>query len=316
LAAMFHPSDPRNALGTTTGSRGRSTSSDHFRAGAPQFFALAGLRPSVSMRGVRQWVVRTQNFIVLYSEMSAGAEIALTRRTWESMVVVPRAGDRITVTTESGATESVVGKAVVVAPPANESVSAVTDAVVIEVVSYAAIADAPAALNDDYYRSRRHAIAELVPRPVPSLGEKLRAYNVDDFEPEPGRFGRIFASGDLMINVLEVQHGPRDTNRLSPHEHDDFEQCSIAIRGSYVHHLRTPWTPRLDDWREDEHRRLDSPSLVVIPPRITHTSQAVGDGIHELIDVFGPIRPDFAAQPGWVLNATDAGLATVPGDGG
>jgi hypothetical protein len=44
---------------------------------------------------------------------------------------------------------------------------------------------------------------------------------------------------------------------------------------------------------------------VMIPPRITHTSRAVNDGLHQLIDVFAPPREDFLSKPGWVLNKDD-----------
>jgi hypothetical protein len=85
----------------------------------------------------------------------------------------------------------------------------------------------------------------------------------------------------------------------------DFEQCSLAVQGSYVHHIRTPWTAKQSQWREDEDKRVDSPSVAIIPPPTVHTSAAVGEGPNQLIDIFCPPREDFSAQQGWVLNAED-----------
>src|SRR5690606_16734481 len=115
---------------------------------------------------------------------------------------------------------------------------------------------------------------------------------------------RVFRSADFMLNVLKPRSVPRDESLLSPHSHADFEQISFVMEGQYVHHLRWPWTKDMSQWREDIHARVGSPSVLEIPRGVTHTSQNV-DGPGWLIDVFHPLRPDFLATDGLVVNADD-----------
>jgi hypothetical protein len=117
---------------------------------------------------------------------------------------------------------------------------------------------------------------------------------------------RVFRSTNLMINIFMPWMSRRDEKKLSPHSHEDFEQISISMKGAFVHHLRYPWSPDKTGWHEDEHERYDnSPSVLVIPARVIHTSQDVGEGTTWLVDVFGPPRMDLSAKPGFVLNASD-----------
>ena len=127
----------------------------------------------------------------------------------------------------------------------------------------------------------------------------------------PGRFGVLYRSTNLMVNFIPVRMEPRDPNKMSPHHHDDFEQCSLTLQGDYIHYLRWPWVPDKSIWRDDAAIRVGAPSMTVIPPPAIHTSQSLEPPC-QLIDIFSPPRLDFSQKPGWVLNADDYPMPLAP----
>jgi hypothetical protein len=116
---------------------------------------------------------------------------------------------------------------------------------------------------------------------------------------------RVFRSTNLMINIFLPWTTRRDERKLSPHSHENFEQMSLGLKGSFLHHLRYPWAPDKTRWRDDEHEHYDSPSVLVIPARVIHTTQDLGEGMTWLVDIFGPPRMDFSSKTGFVLNAAE-----------
>jgi hypothetical protein len=107
----------------------------------------------------------------------------------------------------------------------------------------------------------------------------------------------------MSLNWVDYD-GPRDRKSLSPHFHEDFEQASLAAAGNFVHHLRVTWGSDADEWRDDVHMGARSPSILIIPPGLIHTSEGVGPGRHLLIDLFTPPRRDFIARK-WMLNSSE-----------
>ena len=78
----------------------------------------------------------------------------------------------------------------------------------------------------------------------------------------------------------------------------------MAVAGDFLHHLRVDWGKNANEWREDEHKLAGSPSVLVIPPELIHTTEGVGAGHHLLVDIFAPPRRDFIAK-NWVLNSSE-----------
>ena len=162
---------------------------------------------------------------------------------------------------------------------------------------------AQAAHNAEHYQDGAPEVAIPEPGPEPNQGYQLRRYSTRDAFAQGGLV-HAFRTRKLMMVPYPRFLEPRDETALSPHAHDDFEQGSIGLEGEWVHHLRTPWTPDKREWRDDIHLSAGSPSVLIIPAGIIHTSQGVaGEGMR-LIDVFSPPRKDFA-EKGWVDNAED-----------
>ncbi|WP_432828001.1 DUF3500 domain-containing protein [Dactylosporangium sp. CA-092794] len=276
----------------------------------PSFFELNGQHVAAGVSvGQRSWNVRAQNCCAVVSWLAEGETLQQETTEDEHAILV---FDDSAVEVDAGPAGRVIAEApaLVIVPAGRATVLARRAGFVMRVFTSRAKVVA-SAVNDADYRTADPAVAALPPKPVEPGPGSLRVHPMSDVAEEPGRLGRIFRTDSLMINWFAPQPGPRDTARLTPHVHDDFEQVSVTVAGEYVHHVRRPWTSRLGEWRPDEHVQCSSPSVTVIPPGNVHTTRAVGEGLHVLVDVFAPPRPDFVER-GWVLNQSDyAGAAPV-----
>jgi hypothetical protein len=291
----FESTDPRASL-TALPDPEASSATAFARA---QYIAFTDELPELAASGIRTWYVRIENCVVAYSIGLAGAKLERLGEESERIVAIPDPGTTIGIATEDGLVE-MQGPAIATVPPGLTNLHFVSDGVVIQIFTRAAKDVLARAINRERYDSPPPNVR--VHDPEPTQEDRVRTYSLRDYPPEAGRFGTIFRSTNLMINFINDRKGPRDPTKLSPHSHADFEQCSIQLGGRIVHHVRTPWTPDKNTWREDEHVELEGAGIVIFPPPMIHTSQAVGDGTNRLIDVFSPARADFL-EKGWVLNS-------------
>ena len=314
----YDRTDPRAAL--TGHDLGDSHPADGIAR--PSLIEFRSANAGTQTSNTRVWAVRAQNLVLEYCELQPGATLHSPDDPDESLVLIvpeagtaaaaPETGDgaggadgpHVSVTWSSEQVE-LSGAGIVTVPSGRHAVTAHAPTRLVRLFTTTLRARAAAALNATDYQRPHPRVRPLRRWPVPPGPPRLRCYRLADFPPKPGRFGAIFRSQAFMVNFLPSQVGPRDANALSPHAHDDFEQISLAVDGTFVHHVRTPWTPRRSEWVEDVHWRTVAPSLAIIPPPTVHTSENVAPGRNALIDIFSPPRADFSARPGWVLNAGD-----------
>lgn len=252
--------------------------------------------------GARTWLMRGANFVIAVSDVDAGAELARAENTDEYMVLLPPETNAAISTNKEAIDAD--GESLTIVPPGRSAVRAGNAGRIVRIFSNRARDLGASASNAANYADGAAEVAPIVDWPEPEGGYRLRNYYLPDYS-DPKFFGRIFRSTNLMINVFDRKDVRRDPSKMSPHSHDDFEQASLTLEGAFTHHLRVPWTPNMALWREDEHVTFDSPSILVIPAKLIHTTQDVGSGTTWLIDIFAPPRIDFSRQPGLVRNADE-----------
>jgi hypothetical protein len=295
---MYDSSDPRSKLAAPKGA-------------APAARAMAGAEyglfykdpPGEDDANGRTWFCRGQNFVVAYSEAKPGATFARDDQPDEYMVLLP---NRSTPACAEAGGERVEtdGYALLILPPGKSRIVLPKGGVAIRLYTTRSQGLAAKAANAASYAQAHANIPPLANWPDPPGGFKIRLYSLD-VPKAPGRFGRIWRCTTLMLNVPDVNMGPRDLTKVSPHHHDDFEQGSLVLSGDWQHHMRWPWGVNANDWRDDVHIAVGAPSLTVIPPPAIHTSTWSAPGENHLVDIFSPPRLDFSAHAGWVLNEAE-----------
>ncbi len=303
----YDQNDPRSQLASDQRSRDAPTQAGI--AAPPEYFEFSKIDPDeVLPLDSRSWYVRTQTCCLAYSIATAGERLSRSGQRDEYVTLLVSTPTQPAARAEfvaGGGRVTVDEDAVVVVPPGDSEVVVLSPGVVVRVFSNLATDLVARARNAAVHAETHPHTAPFGPWPAAPDGDRLRVYPLADVPADPSRFGNIFRCSTIMVNVIAADRGPRDPAKLSPHFHEDFEQLSLQIEGDYVHHIRTPWTTNLAEWRSDEHQLCTSPALIVIPPPTIHTSQGVGDRRHQLIDIFCPPRLDFSSKPGWVLNHDD-----------
>ena len=296
---MYHKSDPRSAL--TNASTAKAPQPTEF-AGA-EYAKFYDTAPQEEDGNGRTWYVRGQNYVIAYSEAKPGARFEREAQPDEYVVLLPDAATAADIVSAADC-HALTGYSIAFVPPGKSSVVITNGGRVIRMFTTQSADMAAKCVNAASFAKPHPNIPPLEAWPAAHDADRIHAYSLD-VKSQEGRFGRIFRGSTFMVNYLEPRNGPRDVTKLSPHHHDDFEQCSLALEGAYIHDIRWPWIPDMTQWREDDHEYCAAPSVAVIPPPAVHTSRAVGTGVNQLVDIFCPPRMDFASKPGWVVNSDD-----------
>jgi hypothetical protein len=297
---MYDLKDPRSTMTTAKADAPKAPVTDYAGAEVIEFHDVP---PQETSEGYKTWYGRGQNFILSYTEAEAGAVLPRANQPDEYMAFFPERKTRVDIETGNGSATDVAYQLAII-PPGDSKIVVKEGGQVLRLFSSIAPDLAARCYNADSYAVPHPNIPPFQPWPTPPGGFKLRLYPID-VAATPGRFGVIYRSTNMMINLIPIMMEPRDPNKMSPHFHDDFEQCSLTLQGDYMHYLRWPWVPNKSIWRDDAAIRVTAPSMTVIPPPAIHTSQALPEPPCHLIDIFSPPRVDFSEKPGWVLNADD-----------
>ena len=296
---MYHSSDPRAALAAAP--PGEAPPATRFAGAEYGRFDIDP--PAVDDAHGKTWLTRGQNFLVAYTMAASGGVLARAEQPDEYVLLLPDAGMAVDLQW-NGTAVQVPGQTISFVPAGASIIRARAAGAIVRIFTTKADDLAMRCANAASYAEPHANVARLTPWPDPLGDPRVRTYSLD-VPPTPGRFGRIFRGSSLMVNVLDPRQGQRDPTKMSPHHHDDFEQGSLALAGSFTHLIRWPWTPDMTQWRADEAAECAAPSLCVIPPPAIHTSQSNDPGLNQLVDIFCPPRLDFSLKPGWVLNADD-----------
>jgi hypothetical protein len=257
--------------------------------------------PPEAGAGTRRWLSRAQNVVIEWIEADAGARAFEVASEHETMMLALTTGVAID---GAGQQTRASARSLSILPPGRFSITPAGAGACTVFASQRSDLAGRRILNQATYAQPDPRVAPVGPpyRRLKAPGIEVIALDEVAAPADNPRL-KMFQSATLSINWVEYA-GPRDRTSLSPHSHADFEQCSLAAAGDFVHHFRVDWSKNANLWRDDAHVRVPSPSVAVIPVHLVHTTEGVGAERHLLIDVFAPPRRDFIAK-GWVANADD-----------
>lgn len=294
---MYPKGDPRNALTTAA----RDTS------GTTRTPASYGLYykddPVDSDANGRAWYTRGQDLLVNYIEAAPGARFSRSGQTDEYMIVLPDEATPYEVSAK-GESRTGDGHQVIIVPPGDSEIVLPQGGRVVRLFSTQSPDLNAKCANAATYTQPDPSIPPFKRWPDPVDGFKLRVYDLWK-ERTPGKIGPIWRCTTIMLNFPPPGGGPRDITTMSPHSHDDFDQCSLVLGGSFLHNMRWPWGVNKNDWRPDEYPITEAPSATIIPARVIHSSESLHKKGNRMADIFAPPRLDFSLLEGWIQNADE-----------
>ncbi len=267
-------------------------------------FADFSTSPPEEIGGRRHWLMRAQNFWLEWVESPvAGSSFGAASE--HELLVIVAAGQVRIASTAGAEARTVAAHAVAILPRGSYTFIGDTGSTCIVIASQRGDVARRRVLNAAAYDPPD---ARIVPTGQPHARKRpldgIEVLDIDAIMASKDKPRlKMLQTETMSFNIVEYE-GPRNRAELSPHSHANFEQGSLAIAGNFVHHLRAPWGSDANQWRDDEHMTAPSPSLLVIPVEMIHTTEGVGPGHHFLVDIFSPPRADFIAK-GWVFNAGD-----------
>ncbi|BCB75729.1 hypothetical protein ACFQ1L_29820 [Phytohabitans flavus] len=188
------------------------------------------LAPVEKADGIATWYARGQNFVVGYSELDGTA--TFTRSEQPDEYVVLLADDSLAAEVRAPGEEvSVSGRTMLVLPPGDSTVTVIGQGRVLRLLTTRSADIAALAANADSYAEPHENIPDFQPWPEPVGGYRVRTYDLT-VPPLSNPSFRLYRCTTFMVNFIDPKQGPRDPSKLSPHKHDDFEQCSIVLAGS------------------------------------------------------------------------------------
>lgn len=262
--------------------------------------------PQESDAKAKTWYTRGANFTLAFSRVEAGAVLARANNADEYMLIIPPDGPAVTITAGKETVEA-GPDSLTILPPGPSSITAKGPGMLARIISRANADIMSKAANAATYADGAPECTPVVNWPDPVGGFKIRHYPLAPYYKADGERiqPRLFRSTNMMVNLFAYYKTRRDTKGLSPHWHEDFEQASLCFAGNWIHHMRWPWTADLSEWKPDYHEVIGTPSVMIIPANVVHTSRDTGEGLSSLYDIFCPPRMDFAAKPGFVINEAE-----------
>ncbi|MBT3361691.1 MAG: hypothetical protein HN403_18870 [Rhodospirillales bacterium] len=252
------------------------------------------------------WFARGQNFAIEWVDVTkAGGAFEITADE-EAMVVLPEIGATI-----EGQSQKAVakGRSVCIVPPGTYQVSMAEVGSCVCLFSDPDKLASPKIVNSDVYETADPRVAPVgKPMKRADGSTTITVIEIDGITTEGKNSAmKVLQSATMSINWVE-RHGVRDRSDLTPHDHPDFEQGSVAMLGDFIHHLRVPWGKNANLWRDDVHTRANRKSVLISSVGLVHTTEAIENVQHVLLDVFAPARQDFI-QKGYVANSDDYVMA-------